>query len=217
MSQPRQARAIRTREKIIRAAAEVFDESGFSGASMNKIVRRAETTMGAMYFHFASKEEIAQTVMNEQAADLTFPDGEDGLQRLLDINLEVAHQMRTNVLFRAGVRLAVEQGDFGMRDAAPYQLWTELFREQLEAAARRGELLPGVDTAEFAEILVGAYTGTQLMSNIATGRENLIERIATLWRYLLPSIASPEVIARLDLTGRAAAARKRAMRAVEKA
>ncbi|MFF4170140.1 ScbR family autoregulator-binding transcription factor [Streptomyces sp. NPDC001744] len=202
MPQPRQTRAILTREKIIRAAAEVFDESGFSGASMNKIMRRAETTMGAMYFHFASKEEIAQTVMSEQASDLTFPEGEDGLQRLFDINLEVAHQMRTNVLFRAGVRLAVEQGDFGMRDAAPYQLWAEMFRGQLEAAERRGELLPGVDTTEFAEILVGAYTGTQLMSNITTGREDLMERIAALWRYLLPSVATPEVIERLDLRGR---------------
>ncbi|MDJ0382874.1 ScbR family autoregulator-binding transcription factor [Streptomyces sp. G-G2] len=203
MSQARQARAIRTREKILRAAAEVFDEHGFSGASMNKIVRTADTTMGAMYFHFASKEEIAKAVMAEQATDLSFTDGEDGLQRLVYINLELAHQMRTNVLFRAGVRLAVEQGEFGMRDAAPYRIWIDLFRGQLEAARARGELLPGVDAEDFAEILVGAYTGTQLMSNITTGRENLIGRISALWGYLLPSIAAPGVIARLDLTGKA--------------
>ncbi|MFJ3927312.1 ScbR family autoregulator-binding transcription factor [Streptomyces sp. NPDC090022] len=207
MSQPRQARAIRTREKIIRAAAEVFDESGFAGASMNKIVRRAETTMGAMYFHFASKEEVAQTVMAEQASDMAFPAGEDGLQRMLDITLEVARQLRTNVLLRAGVRLAVEQGSFGMSDAAPYQLWSEMLRTQLVAAERRGELLPGVDIEEFAEIVVGAYTGTQLLSSIATGHADVYERVATLWRYMLPAVAAPEVIAGLDL-GVADSARK---------
>ncbi|MFE9256583.1 ScbR family autoregulator-binding transcription factor [Streptomyces sp. NPDC006879] len=199
MSQARQERAVRTREKIIRAAAEVFDESGFHGASMNKIIRRAGATMGSMYFHFSSKEELARTVMNEQAADLEFLPGEAGLQRLMDMCMQVADMMRTNVLFRAGVRIAVEQGEFGMRDATPYELWMESFREQLEAAEKRGELLPGADPAGFARVLVGAYSGTQLLSNIMHGREDLSERIAELLRYLLPGIAHPEAIAAVEI------------------
>jgi AcrR family transcriptional regulator len=198
-SQPRQARAVRTRERIVRAAAEVFDEHGFSAGSMSQIARRASTTMGAMYFHFASKEEVARTVMAEQAADLKFPAGEDGLQHLLDITLELARQLRTNVLFRAGVRLAVEQGDFGLRDATPYRLWVERFSEQLAAAQEREELLPHVNVTDFARVLVGAYSGTQLLSQITSGRADLVERIAEMWRFLLPGIASPEVISRLDL------------------
>ncbi len=199
MSQPRQERAVRTRERIIRAAAEVFDESGFSGGSISKIVNRAGTTMGAMYHHFSSKEDVARAVMAEQDADLDFPPGEDGLQRLLDISMELARQLRTSVLFRAGVRLAVEQGDFGMRESAPYELWIKRFTEQLVAAEKRGDLLPGVDVEDFARALVGAYSGTQLLSEISTGRADLIERIAAMWRYLLPGIASPEIISRLRI------------------
>ncbi|MEO3755849.1 ScbR family autoregulator-binding transcription factor [Streptomyces sp. B6B3] len=199
MSRPRQERAVRTRERIIRAAAEVFDESGFSGGSISKIVNRAGTTMGAMYHHFSSKEDVARAVMAEQDADLDFPPGEDGLQRLLDISMELARQLRTSVLFRAGVRLAVEQGDFNMRESAPYELWIKRFTEQLVAAEKSGDLLPGVDVADFARALVGAYSGTQLLSEISTGRADLIERIAAMWRYLLPGIASPETIARLRI------------------
>jgi AcrR family transcriptional regulator len=199
MPHPRQERAVRTRERILRAAAEVFDEFGFHGGSISRIVRRAGTTMGAVYHHFSSKEDLARAVMAEQDADLYFPPGEDGLQRLLDMTMEVARQLRINVLFRAGVRLAVEQGDFGMRESAPYELWIKRFTEQLVAAERRGELLPGVDVEDFARTLVGAYNGTQLLSEISTGRADLIERIAAMWRYLLPGVASPEAISQLQI------------------
>jgi AcrR family transcriptional regulator len=198
----RQERALRTRARILRAAAEVFDEQGFAAASLSKIVKRAGVTMGAVYFHFSSKEELATAVMAEQAADVTFREGEDGLQRLIDITMELAYQLQKNVLLRAGVRLAVEQGAFGVSDEAAYLLWIERFRKQLTAARDRGELLSQVEPADLARVLVGAYTGTQLLSQISTGRADLPERIAALWRYLLPGIAAPAAIAHLVLPPR---------------
>lgn len=197
MTQVKQERALRTRAAIIRAAAEVFDEFGFNGASMNKIIKRAGVTMGAMYFHFESKEALARSVMAEQAADVEVVAGEDGLQHLVDISMGLAYQLQRNVLLRAGVRLAVEQGSFGLRDSLPYELWIERFTEQLAAACRRGELLPHVVEEEFARVLVGAYSGTQLLSQITTGRKDLPERVASLWRFLLPGIAPGSVIAAL--------------------
>ncbi|MER7195892.1 TetR family transcriptional regulator [Streptomyces flaveolus] len=47
MAEPKQERATRTRELILRAAAEVFDESGYSGAGISKIMNRAGVTQGA--------------------------------------------------------------------------------------------------------------------------------------------------------------------------
>ncbi len=42
-----QERAVKTREAILQAAAELIDEYGFSEASVNKIIKRAGVTPGA--------------------------------------------------------------------------------------------------------------------------------------------------------------------------
>jgi AcrR family transcriptional regulator len=192
MTEPKQERAVRTRSAILQAAAEVFDECGFHAASISKIMKRAQVTAGSMYFHFNSKEALAQAVMNGQHTDLQLPDQPQGLRQLIDVTRYLASQLQHNIPFRAGVRLAVEQGEFGIRDDAPYQQWVEQFRQELVAARESGELLPEVDEREFAQVLVGAFSGTQLFSQIATGREDLPRRIESMWWYLLPGIAVPE-------------------------
>ncbi|MGW1075422.1 ScbR family autoregulator-binding transcription factor [Streptomyces sp. NPDC002537] len=197
MTELKQERAVRTREAIIRAAAEMFDELGFHGASISMIMQRAGVTQGGMYFHFKSKQALAQAVMLAQQEYVELPPGEDGLQRLIDVTFYVAGELQRNPLFRAGVRLAVEQGEFGLQDDTAYQAWAEQFHGLLLAARARGELLPDVDEEEFAQVLVGAYSGTQLYSNIATGRADLPQRVAALWSYLLPSIAAPRTLAQL--------------------
>ncbi|MFF9815876.1 ScbR family autoregulator-binding transcription factor [Streptomyces sp. NPDC014006] len=198
MAQAQQERAVRTRAALIRAAAEEFDLAGYAGTSTTKIIKRAGSTMGALYFHFGSKEGVARAVMAEQGADLPEPAGRSGLQHLIDFTLELARELRSNVLLRAGVRLAVEQGAFGIQDDTAYQLWITRFKEELIVADALGELREGVDPAGFARVLVGAYSGTQLLSRISAGHEDLQDRIAELWRYFLPAIARPEVIEKLE-------------------
>ncbi|MFJ6783807.1 ScbR family autoregulator-binding transcription factor [Streptomyces yangpuensis] len=195
-----QLRAVQTKAAILRAAAEVFDEFGFSGASISKIMKRADVTQGGMYFHFGSKEELAYAVMVGQGEGLEFPAGEDGLQRLVDITLYLAEQLRHNPVLRAGVRLAVEQGEFGLRDDVAYQAWVLEFRQQLRFARAKGELQPDVDDHELAWVLVSSFTGAQLFSQASTGRVDLPQRIASLWRYLLPAVATEDARKGLRLT-----------------
>ncbi|MGK4581882.1 ScbR family autoregulator-binding transcription factor [Kitasatospora sp. HPMI-4] len=200
---------MRTRENILRAAAEVFDEYGFSGASVAKITKRAKVTQGAVYFHFGSKEGLARAVMIGQGDDLEMPGGTDGLQRLIDITLYLAEQLQTNPVLRGGVRLAVEQGEFGLRDDQAYQQWVEVFREQLTAAGERGELEESVDVADLAWLLVSCFSGTQLFSQISTDRADLPQRIVLLWRYLLPGVATAGVRGSLRVGARAGTDGKR--------
>ncbi|MEU7602404.1 ScbR family autoregulator-binding transcription factor [Streptomyces sp. NPDC040724] len=195
-----QLRAVQTKAAILRAAAEVFDEFGFSGASISKIMKRADVTQGGMYFHFSSKEELAYAVMVGQGDGLVFPEGEDGLQHLVDITLYLAEELRHNPVLRAGVRLAVEQGEFGLRDDVAYQAWVLEFRQQLRFARAKGELQPDVDDHELAWVLVSSFTGAQLFSQASTGRADLPQRIASLWRYLLPAVATEGTRENLRLT-----------------
>ncbi|MBM7167690.1 TetR/AcrR family transcriptional regulator [Streptomyces sp. G44] len=197
MTEPKQDRAVRTREIILRAAAEVFDELGYSGASISKIMERAGVTPGGVYFHFKSKLGLAQAVLASQQGFVELPDSSPGLQRLIDITFHLAHELQHNAVFRASVRLAVEQEEFGVHDDTAYQEWANQFHAQLLDARRAGELRDDVDERAFANLLVGAYTGTQIFSNMASKRADLPERITVMWEYLLRAIATPEARARL--------------------
>ncbi len=47
-----------TRERLVRAAAEVFREKGYTGSRVQDIARRAGFTSGALYTHFDSRAEL---------------------------------------------------------------------------------------------------------------------------------------------------------------
>ncbi|WP_331739412.1 TetR/AcrR family transcriptional regulator (plasmid) [Streptomyces sp. NBC_00637] len=199
MGEPKQERAVKTREAILHAAAQIFDECGYSGASISKIMARANVTQGGMYFHFKSKKGLAQAVLAHQQDFVHFSTESAGLQKLIDLSFGLAYELQSNVLFRASVRLAVEQGEFGLRDDTAYQEWVNEFYGLLCEARGRGELLPEVDEREFANVLVGAYSGTQIFSNVSSGRADLPERLVSMWRYFLPGVATPQARARFRL------------------
>ncbi|WP_055488673.1 ScbR family autoregulator-binding transcription factor [Streptomyces sp. WMMB 322] len=190
-----QQRAVETRQLILEAAAEVFDEGGYKAARISEIMHRAGITQGALYFHFSSKLDLARTVMLSQRDSVVLPPGPDGLQRLIDTTLLLARELQTNKLLRAGVRLAVEQEEIGFHDDSPYREWAEVFRGQLAAAAERGQLRSGVEVERLAVLLVGCYTGVQHFSKLSSKRADLPHRIADLWHYMLLGIAPPQVAA----------------------
>jgi AcrR family transcriptional regulator len=47
-----------TRERLVRAAAEVFREKGYTGTRVVDIARRAGFTSGALYAHFDNRAEL---------------------------------------------------------------------------------------------------------------------------------------------------------------
>src|SRR5947209_16382873 len=54
----REERKEETRAELIAAAALVFARSGFHGASLEEIARQAGYTTGAIYWHFAGKDDL---------------------------------------------------------------------------------------------------------------------------------------------------------------
>lgn len=58
----KQVRAARTRQALVRAAAEVFADDGYALASLPAISRRAGVSTGALHFHFPSKDLLAREV-----------------------------------------------------------------------------------------------------------------------------------------------------------
>jgi len=65
---PRRTQADRraaTRAALLSSARELFGAKGFAGAGREEIVERAGVTRGAMYHHFASKEDLFRAVWEE--------------------------------------------------------------------------------------------------------------------------------------------------------
>ncbi len=60
-----QDRAVRTREAIIAVAARHFDTDGYGHTSINTISATGKFAKGAMYYHFPSKEAIAEHLISD--------------------------------------------------------------------------------------------------------------------------------------------------------
>ncbi|MFC8373869.1 MULTISPECIES: ScbR family autoregulator-binding transcription factor [unclassified Streptomyces] len=199
-----QERAIRTRRAILVAAAEVFDEVGYEAATITEILKRSGLTRGALYFHFGSKEELAQGVLAVQVDALPpVPKQELKLQESLDEALLLACLLRRETgdpIVRGSVRLTIDQGaaQGGLDARMPMQAWVEHTHALLNEAKTNGELLPHVDTLSLAKLAVGAFTGVQMLSNIMTDREDMQERVTDLYRNLMAAAAVPSVLSRLD-------------------
>jgi AcrR family transcriptional regulator len=50
--------AASTRERILNVALELFTEKGYDGASLREVAERLGVTKAAIYYHFASKDDI---------------------------------------------------------------------------------------------------------------------------------------------------------------
>ncbi|MEU9618276.1 MULTISPECIES: ScbR family autoregulator-binding transcription factor [unclassified Streptomyces] len=194
-----QARAIQTRRSILVAAAAVFDERGYSSATISEILARAGVTKGALYFHFTSKEDLALGVMDVQLDSDPLPPQLTKLQELVDQGMLLAHRLRHEPLVRASVGLAMDQAVEGLDRGTPFRAWIDRLENLLVAAKNQGELLPHVDPRETAEMLAGSFSGIQVMSQALCKREDLGRRISVLLHYVLPSISTPSVLATLDM------------------
>lgn len=195
---PQQERARSTRSAIIRAAALVFEQQGYGGTSLAAVAMRAGVTKGALYFHFAAKENLAVAVIEEQHA-IASADGarvqslqRSALETMVLICRGFAVQLVEHSVMRAGIRLTFEASSFGHDVRQPYLDWVSRFGDLARSAQEDGDLRADLDADAFARLIVGSYTGVQMVSNILTGRVDVLERVGDLWEMLLPGVVAPD-------------------------
>jgi len=64
-----------TRNRIIKAAARIFAEHGYEGASVRRIVAKADVNQAAINYHFGSKEGLYRAVLQMALEALQHADG----------------------------------------------------------------------------------------------------------------------------------------------
>lgn len=114
------------KNEILDAAAELFAEKGFDGTSTNNILEKAGIARGTLYYHFKSKEDIMDALierMNAQilsaadeiASDKSIPVMERLLRAVLALNvgeesagvLEYAHKPQNALMHQKIQRVMI--------------------------------------------------------------------------------------------------------------
>ncbi|OII24979.1 ScbR family autoregulator-binding transcription factor [Frigoribacterium sp. MCBA15_019] len=194
---PQQKRAQATRAAIIRGAAVVFDEHGYSDASLDLVAETAKVTKGALYFHFRSKADLANAVIAEQHAlsrayaDQVSETAGSGAEALMLSCASLATQLTTEVLVTAGIRLTTQSPSRDLRVEHPYLDWQAQISGLVERAVADGDFRDDTDVESVARFVVGSYAGVHIVSQALTGRSDLFDRLRDMWAFVLPTVVAP--------------------------
>ncbi|MDF3313353.1 ScbR family autoregulator-binding transcription factor [Rhodococcus sp. T2V] len=189
-----QQRAAVTRAQIVHGAAEMFDKSGFDGASLSEILEASGMTKGALYFHFRSKQELARHIIAEQhrisiaAVEAIAAQDASAIEQIVMLCHEMARQIVHDPIVRAGIRITLELSADDRGPAGPYLDWITAAQALTTHAIAEGDLLDTIDPSTFARFVIGAFTGIQTVSQVLTHRTDLEQRVDEMWMFLLPGI-----------------------------
>ena len=66
----RQRQAIESKNRLVNAATDLFNERGYQDASVQDICAAAGLSVGVFYHYFASKQDALQAVLHQKTAEL---------------------------------------------------------------------------------------------------------------------------------------------------
>ncbi|WPP34435.1 ScbR family autoregulator-binding transcription factor [Streptomyces sp. CL7] len=195
----KQERALRTRQALIRAGAELFAREGFVAASLSTISGEAGVSNGALHFHFESKRALARAVEDEALVRLRLVIeeslGRDGraLPALVDATYGLVDRIAEDVVVRAGFELGDDPGRG--ESASLRREWQHWVEETVRRAERDGWLARGVSADDAVTVVVAATVGFEVLG----GEESAWlsqERVAGLWKLLLPRLTERPTLVR---------------------
>ncbi|MCX5268158.1 ScbR family autoregulator-binding transcription factor [Streptomyces sp. NBC_00199] len=187
----RQLRAEQTRTTIITAAADLFDRYGYESTSLSDIVAHAHVTKGALYFHFAAKEDLAHAIMELQSKAARRIAGEiddrggTSLEALMRLTFALTRLSVEGPIARAGLRLAT--GTVTVRPPLPHPFTEllDLISRRLGGAVKESDIHADVDLDAVAHSLVCFFVGTRVVGRSREPTGRLPRRMAEMWHVLI--------------------------------
>jgi TetR/AcrR family transcriptional regulator, fatty acid metabolism regulator protein len=186
-----------TRGRILDAALEMFAGRGYHRASVDDIVRASGTSKGAVYHHFATKEAVFLSLVDDFTARLTaHVAGTIAARRGALAKVEGALEAVLST-FAANERLArlilLEAVSLGplyeAKRAEVHDRFAALIRGYLDEAVANGAI-PPVDTHLATLVWLGAVNEVVIEWLDAPAR-SLTEVVPALTRLLLRSVGAP--------------------------
>ena len=188
----RKERSDRTRAKIIRAATAEFRASGYHGAPMAAIAKRAGVAVQTVYFVFHTKAALLTAAIDsavmgeddpsppelaawwEQAASTT--DGRRAIELFVTNVAEI--NTRAAALDRVAAAAATTDPEIVDLIAHHESLRKRGFRTYIDTLASRDLLRDGVDPVEATDVLL-TLAGSEVFLNFTEGRGWSLQRYVT--------------------------------------
>ena len=176
----KQSRALETRKKILRAAAQLFALKGFHDTKVGDLIEAAEVTSGAFFHHFKGKDDLACAVIDHYMEErcrtldriekgLLGPEGIDPLElafRRLDAVCEMVVRRRNRkggcLIGNLSTALSDTRPGFRKRLGECFDEMAAEFQIHLAEAAADRDL--DVDSREIARYIVSVIEGAIILS-----------------------------------------------------
>lgn len=188
-----------TRDRLLQAAMDVFAVKGYHGAIVDDIVAASETSKGAFYHYFPSKQGIFLTLMDalgelvEEGAETAIAGKQGALHKVeaaLKVVLETAeaHRDLVKILLVEAVGLGPE---LEQRRLEIHRRLTQLIQRHLDRAVREGSI-PEQDTGLAAQAWLGTLNEV-ITQNLTAGEGRLLDRLPALRALLLRSVGAERI------------------------
>lgn len=185
-----------TKEKILTAAAELFNQQGYGGSSIADIMRVTRLQKGGIYNHFKSKDDLALQAFDFAIAQISkrhivaLRNKRHAVERLFAI-IGVFRSNIDNPLIKGGCPLlntAVESDDAhpALRERAQQAMnsWRDMICRIILKGIEKGEIRPTVDADEVATIIISTLEGAVMMSKLYGDSIHLQRVVNHLTEYI---------------------------------
>jgi TetR/AcrR family transcriptional regulator, transcriptional repressor for nem operon len=186
---------LRTRALLLNTAfAEVY-RSSFQATGLDRILEKAKVTKGALYHHFASKEELGYAIVDEVITGITLrkwvnplADTVDAIDTLIDIvqgtSLSATDVEKGCPLNNLAQEMSPVDEGFRKRVGRVFRLMIGSVSSALLEGQKRGQVRPEIDPEETATFFIATYEGYLGLAKNAQDPGVLRSGIRTMTSYL---------------------------------
>lgn len=172
-----------TRERIIAAAAPIFNRRGFEGASITEILDATGLEKGGLYRHFSSKEELAVASLRYALAN-SVKLRTEGLDQVANSGDKLRYAIRRFIegpsIMPGGCPLMNTAIDSDDGNPALYRLarkgvrdWKSRLLCIVEDGMEAGEIRAGIEPRRIANTIVAILEGALMISRMEGNRQAL--------------------------------------------
>ena len=197
-----QARAEATRRRIIDVSIDLFKESGFSGTNLSQIIRRANVTPGAFYYHFPSKNAVAFSIIDEVAERVAalrsayVGAAGSGLESVISMTFELSALLGQDRSYWVAAYLEHTMARHTAQGMADVSRRIEAFIAAMAESIPVSDLRAGVTPQVAARTMFTAVYGCLAMTDLVA--DDIATRFAECWRVMLPGLVATDALAHFE-------------------
>lgn len=158
---------LRTRRKILDAAARVLSVKGYAGTRLSDVAREADIQAPAIYYYFSSRSDLIEEVMACGLADMrthlqhvldALPRETSSLDRILAaVEAHLRHELEISDYTTASIRNAGQMPvNLRARQSQEEARYGEIWRRLFDDAVADGQLSPELDPRIAHMLVLGA-------------------------------------------------------------